>query len=234
MSHTSIRRRAVVAALFATALLAAVFTMGTFSAESAHAGTIGVCNIGDFKIPGGGLDTTSYLACVGAAALSPGADCPSGDVIIAGTVDSTSGPAGSGPTMTATGFADGSDVEITLCGSGAVASASAGCPSGSSVARSLGTFSADGSGNLNAAVVIPAGTPPGPYTLAATGFRANDLSQVAYAAIEVTCTTTTGTLPTTGSDSGRMIAIGAALIVLGGAAIFGSTRTRRTVPVETD
>jgi LPXTG-motif cell wall-anchored protein len=38
---------------------------------------------------------------------------------------------------------------------------------------------------------------------------------------------TTGTLPVTGSDSGRLIGIGAGLIVLGGAAVYGSLRSRR-------
>lgn len=39
--------------------------------------------------------------------------------------------------------------------------------------------------------------------------------------------TTTGYLPTTGSSSGRFVGIGAALIVLGGAALYGATRSKR-------
>lgn len=37
-----------------------------------------------------------------------------------------------------------------------------------------------------------------------------------------------GTLPQTGSDSGRLMGIGVALLVLGGAALYGSSRARRS------
>lgn len=40
-------------------------------------------------------------------------------------------------------------------------------------------------------------------------------------------TTAAGALPTTGSSSGRFVGVGAALIVLGGAALYGATRNRR-------
>lgn len=40
-------------------------------------------------------------------------------------------------------------------------------------------------------------------------------------------TTASGSLPTTGSSSGRYVGVGAALIVLGGAALYGATRNRR-------
>lgn len=48
--------------------------------------------------------------------------------------------------------------------------------------------------------------------------------------IPVSSTTTTGSLPTTGSNSGRYVGVGAALIVLGGAALYGATRSRRETP----
>jgi LPXTG-motif cell wall-anchored protein len=38
--------------------------------------------------------------------------------------------------------------------------------------------------------------------------------------------TGSGSLPRTGSDTGRLFAIGVALLVLGGAAVYGSTRAR--------
>lgn len=43
----------------------------------------------------------------------------------------------------------------------------------------------------------------------------------------VSSTSTSGALPTTGSSSGRFVAVGAALIVLGGAAIYGAAQSRR-------
>lgn len=45
--------------------------------------------------------------------------------------------------------------------------------------------------------------------------------------VPVSSSTTSGSLPTTGSNSGRFVGIGAALIVLGGAALYGATRNRR-------
>lgn len=44
----------------------------------------------------------------------------------------------------------------------------------------------------------------------------------------VSSSTTSGSLPTTGSSSGRFVGAGAALIVLGGAALYGATRNRKT------
>jgi len=52
-------------------------------------------------------------------------------------------------------------------------------------------------------------------------------SGVASRVVPVSSTTTTGSLPTTGSNSGRFVGVGAALIVLGGAALYGATRNRR-------
>jgi hypothetical protein len=43
-----------------------------------------------------------------------------------------------------------------------------------------------------------------------------------------------GTLPVTGSDLGKWVAIAVALMALGGAAVYGSTRARRPAVVKTD
>jgi hypothetical protein len=42
------------------------------------------------------------------------------------------------------------------------------------------------------------------------------------------------TLPVTGFDLGKWVAIGVALMALGGAAVYGSTRARRPAVVKTD
>ena len=78
---------------------------------------------------------------------------------------------------------------------------------------------------------IPPGTSLGAHTLAAMGTAPSGRTRVAYAAINVvsagTNTTTTGALPRTGSDNGRLVAVGGALILLGGAALAGSIKSRR-------
>src|SRR5437764_10944529 len=79
VSQTSMRHRAIVIALFVTALVGAMVTMGTFGFSSAHAQSSSSCDISKFKNPDGSLDTTGYLACVQAASVSapkPAQECP--------------------------------------------------------------------------------------------------------------------------------------------------------------
>jgi LPXTG-motif cell wall-anchored protein len=215
------RHRAIVIALFVTALLGAVFALSTVGASAANAQTSS-CDISQFKNPDGTLDTTGYLACVqfeSITAAKPASDCPTAELQLAAQADPATLSPGQSTNFTAVGFAPNSDVTIFIC----------------STPVNLGTFQADSTGRVAVTVTIPAGTTLGAHTLAAVGTRANGLSQVAYAAIQVVSPApTTGTLPTTGSDSGKLIAMGAALVVLGGAAIFGSTRARRPATVETD
>jgi hypothetical protein len=55
--------------------------------------------------------------------------------------------------------------------------------------------------------------------------------------VSVTAPAGTGggsSLPVTGFDLGKWVAIGVALMALGGAAVYGSTRSRRPAVVETD
>ncbi len=218
------RYRAILIALFVTAIIGAVFTMGIVGASSAHAQSSS-CDISKFKNPDGSLDTTGYLACVSQAsaqAPKPAADCPTADLQLMAAVDPPEAVPGQTVTFTATGFAPGSDVETFIC----------------STPISLGTFTADSSGAVSQSLTIPAGTVLGAHTIAAVGKRANGLDQVAYAAVTVVSTSSgsssSGTLPTTGSDNGKLVAMGAALMVLGAAAVFGSTRARRPATVETD
>jgi len=219
VSQTSTRHRAIVIALFVTALVGAVIALSAVGASPASAQSS--CDISQFKNPDGTLDTTGYLACVQQAsvqAAKPATDCPTATLQLAASADPATLSPGQSTNFTAVGFAPNSDVSIFIC----------------STPVNLGTFQADSTGRVAVTVTIPAGTTLGAHTLAAVGNRSNGLSQVAYAAIQVVSPTTTGTLPTTGSDNGKLIAMGAALVVLGGAAVFGSTRARRPAMVETD
>ena len=220
--NSSIRQRAMFVALFVVALFGAMAAMGIVGMGSAHAQT--TCDISNFKNPDGTLDTTGYLACVaqaGGTTPKPASDCPTADIQIMASADPSTLQIGQTTKFSASGFAPDSDVSVYVC----------------STPVNLGTFKADAAGNVNANVTIPAGTVLGQHTLAAVGKRANGLDQVAYAAIVVVSSTTTGTsgsLPVTGSDSGRMVALGAALVLLGGAAVFGSMRARRPATSDLD
>jgi LPXTG-motif cell wall-anchored protein len=204
------------AAVFVTTMLAAVITLGTFGAHAAHA-QAKTCDISNFKNPDGSIDTTGYLVCFKQASGStphPSADCPTATIEIAATADPATVAPGGTTNFAAVSFAPGSTAQMAIC----------------STPVSLGTFTVDSSGHINTVVTVPAGTTLGAHTIAAVGTRTNGLTQVAYAAVDVEepATTSTGTLPTTGSDSGKLLATGATLVLLGAAAVFGSTRARRS------
>jgi len=207
-----------------TTLIGVLVTMGSFGVGAAHAD--GTCDISDFKNPDATLDTTGYLACVQAASVSapkPAEECPTADLQLMAVAEPSELSPGQQTQFDAVGFAPGSEVEIVLC----------------STPVSLGTFTAGADGRVSESLTVPAGTVLGAHTIAAVGKRANGLDQVAYAAITVvnpsTVTQTqSGSLPVTGGDNGRTIAIGAALVVLGGAAVFGSAKARKPAMVEID
>lgn len=225
MSQTTAKHRATKSALFVTALIGVLVTMGSFGVGAAHAD--GTCDISDFKNPDATLDTTGYLACVQAASVSapkPAEECPTADLQLMAVAEPSELSPGLSTQFDAVGFAPGSEVGIVLC----------------STPVSLGTFTAGADGRVSESLTIPAGTVLGAHTIAAVGKRANGLDQVAYAAITVVNPSTTaavsqsGSLPVTGGDNGRTIAIGAALVVLGGAAVFGSAKARKPALVEID
>ena len=178
------------------------------------------CDISNFT-EGTQVNTAGYLICLGALAQppNPAADCPAADFRVDGVADPYQIAPGGTTTFSGYGFAPNGQVEIFIC----------------STPISIGNFTADSLGNIVQAVTIPVGTSLGAHTLAAVGPNPAGRTQVAYAAINVvststpaTTTTTAGTLPTTGSDTGRLLAVGGALILLGGAALFGLLRSRRS------
>lgn len=203
----------------AAALVALVASAGlAFGATSAGAQT-SICDIQDFT-SGGVVNTTGYLICVtaeGATSKASPADCPQADEFANAVVDPYQLNPGGKTTFSGYNFAPNSTVEIFV----------------NKPTASLGTFTADGLGNVVVQLTVPSGTSLGGHTLGATGRKADGRSLVACAYINVvggtTTPTVTGALPRTGSDTGRMAAVGGALILLGGAAVIGSVKTRRTV-----
>lgn len=201
-------------------MVALVATAGlSFGAPGAGAQTA-TCDIADFT-NGSVVNTTGYLICVtaeGATSKASPADCPQADNFANAVVDPYQLNPGGKTTFSAYNFAPNGTVEIFV----------------NKPTVSLGTYTADGLGNVVVQLTVPSGTSLGGHTLGATGLKADGRSLVACAFINVvggstTPTVTTGALPRTGSDTGRMAAVGGALILLGGAAVIGSVKTRRTV-----
>jgi len=149
---------------------------------------------------------------------SPAADCPTAERRIDVYADPYFVPQGGSTKVFGYGFAPGASLQAFLC----------------STPVPLGTVVADSAGNVEATLGIPAGTPLGVHTIAVVGAAAAGGSQVAYAAIEVTAAgavaggAITGNLPTTGSDPGMYVGIGAGLVLLGSAAVFGARRRQQS------
>ncbi len=176
-------------------------------------------------------DTNLYVACVGGPSLT----------VTPGTI-----PPGGTITVDLAGWHPGSNVTITI-----------GC-NGSPVALGSIAIGPDtkGSGNFT----VPADCPLGPQVVTGTGpdMLDNVTSREGPVVIAANATTTTtvsgggggggsgsggsgsgssgsggsGSLPSTGSNTGRLVTIGAALVVIGASALYGSARSRRSAKVE--
>ena len=137
-------------------------------------------------------------------------------------------------TVEATGFLPNSTADVSLEANGN--SIALGQLSIAATSKGTATFSVPASFPLGPATALTSGTnmvgkpvsPPqaSPVTVAACG--APTTASTSYTPTSYSGTTTSGSLPRTGSDSGRLIGIGAGLIVLGGAAVYGSLRSRRS------
>lgn len=93
----------------------------------------------------------------------------------------------------------------------------------------IGTTTADSVGNFAVDVTIPSNTEPGAHELWAVGVdpAGNPLTDV-LAITVVAQTSPTDTLPVTGFGLGKYLGLGLALVALGGAAVWGSRRERRS------
>lgn len=138
-------------------------------------------------------------------------------------------------TVTATGFLPNSTADVTLEANGT--SIALGQVSIGATASGTATFSVPSSFPLGPATATTAGTDmlgkaftqPSPVTVSECGGTTTTTSGTPTTTSQIISgTTTSGSLPRTGSDSGRLIGIGAGLIVLGGAAVYGSLRSRRS------
>lgn len=128
------------------------------------------------------------------------------------SVSPTTVPPGGSVTFKGGGFKGDSKVQIQLV-----------CGSANPVV--VGTTTANSEGNVTVTVVIPANTPPGSCQIEAVGVDPNGNPLTVVLGITVT-STTSGTLPRTGSNTGEYLGLAIALIALGSAAVWGARRER--------
>lgn len=173
-------------------------------------------------------DLNLYLACSGGPTLTvtPGTSSPGGNI-----------------TVEVSGWLPGSTVAITIS-----------C-NGSPVALGNITIGSNSQGTGN--FTVPVDCPLGPQVATGTGPNMLNVITSREGPIVLVSSTTTlpggggsgsggsgnnsgggsgsggsgsgsGALPNTGSNTGRMVTLGSALIVIGGAALYGSLRSRST------
>ncbi|MCX7620794.1 MAG: hypothetical protein N2037_08145 [Acidimicrobiales bacterium] len=156
-------------------------------------------------------DLNLYLACIGGAQIG---------------VSSTPVPCPGGPlTVTITGWKPDSTVSVTLTSGSATFN---GPPI---------TVGSDSTGTVT--FNIPANFPAGPATLTVSGTALGETRITRDIPVEINATCEGGggssvptgdqgggNLPRTGSDTGRLVGLGAALIVIGAAAVYGALRSK--------
>ncbi len=193
---TSTARRSIVGAFAALAT-----ALGLLLFAAPVAGAAPDCNISRFTNPDGSTDLTGYLQCSGPS-LSQTTVAP-GDTI----------------TFSGGGFKGGSEITITVY----------------STPQVLGTTVADASGNFSVQVTLPSNLDPGAHRLEASGVDPSgspltvslDFTVVsAGQTSEAGAVTPSGSLPYTGSDVGRIVGVGLAAVVVGGAAVWGARRAK--------
>jgi len=142
-----------------------------------------------------------------------------GDLVVESTVLEP----GSSMEVSGAGFCGGAPVDLTLK------------PRDGGTGQALATFTADDQGQFSGAVTIPQDTPPGEYTLEASGASppCPDGVQVLSAGITVrSAAAAAGTARTAGGAALTGIEalpwlIAAGLLILGGAAVVAIVRKRR-------
>jgi len=180
--------------------LAAVFGVGMFGGTAGAGTTQGTC--GSYL-----YDTDLYLMLLGGpqVTVTPGSLTP-----------------GSSATIQLSGWEPGSTVEVSVVDS-------------AGVTHTVGSVTIDGESIGQIVWVVPAAVAAGPATVQATGMGCLQVETTVQAALEIlgsntppTATSTTvGTLPVTGSSStGPLVGVGAALLVMGAAAVYGARRSR--------
>lgn len=183
--------------------VAAVFGLAAFGG-AASAGT-GQGNCGSYL-----YDTDLYLMLLGGPAI---------------TVDPASVAPGASITISLSGWEPGSTVEVAVVDS-------------AGVTHPVGPVTIDGESLGSIVWSVPANVATGPATVQATGIGCLEVQTTVEAAIDVlgdnvpttpvpTTPSTTGQLPVTGSSTtGPLVGVGAALLVVGAAAVYGARRNR--------
>lgn len=166
----------------------------------------------------------ALLTMFGAATTASAADCGYGGCPTTTTAGggATTTTAGSVPTVT---VVRGSTVDVSGHGCAAGATVVVTYDDGST----LGTFTADSNGDFVTTITIPSNSTLGEHLITAT---CGDLQQflkvnVLGESVSTSPGVSSGTLPRTGSsNTGPLVGIGAAALVLGAAFVYGSRRPR--------
>jgi LPXTG-motif cell wall-anchored protein len=170
------------------------------------------------------------------AAVLAGAFVALGLTAIGGTAASAQGCTGYGCTTTtqATSTTLPDDIPtITVVRGETVDISGQGCAPGSDVVvtwddgTELGTFTADENGDFTTTITIPSNATLGVHLVTATCGDVEQFINVNVLA-ETVDNVDDGTLPRTGSsNTGPLVGIGAAALVLGGAFLYGARRPRQ-------
>ena len=151
-----------------------------------------------------------FVGANAASAAGCGYSCPTTGGTVTFTIDDTTVVAGQTVGVSGTGCAAGADVTFTIGGT------------------EVGSTTADSDGNYSGSVTIP-NLDPGEYTINATcGSAVLGITITVGSGAGGTGSTTGGGLARTGSDLGPLAGLGAAAVVLGGAAVYGTRRRRQT------
>lgn len=195
--------------LIAAALITSVVVIGFGAASQGMASAEPKCDAELFILPDGGFDLAAYLQCQNPDTEDPTV-APGGEVVISGG-----------------GYAPFSQVVVVLC---IGECDDPGDPNPDDIV--LGTVITDQFGNFVWEGQLPAGIEEGDYGIEAEGIDSDGNPVVNTYEIEVVEPDDGGGgLPYTGSNTGRTVTIGAALVMLGAAAVTSTVRRRRSASV---
>jgi len=193
--------------LISATLVAFIALLGVSFGSQGVASAAAKCDASLFILPGGGFDLAAYQQCQNPETTTPEVT-PGGTVVIQGG-----------------GYAPFSEVVVVLC---VGTCDEPGDPNPDDVI--LGTVIADQFGNFIWEGTLPAGIAEGDYTVEAEGVDSEGNPVVlSYEIAVVQPENTDGNLPYTGSNTGRTATVGAALVMLGAAAVTSTVRRRRSV-----
>lgn len=195
--------------LISATLVAALVVLGVGVVSQGVASAEPECDASLFILPGGGFDLAAYLQCQNPDTTTPEVT-PGGEVVIQGG-----------------GYAPFSEVVVVLC---VGECDDPGDPNPDDII--LGTVMTDQFGNFVWEGQLPAGIEEGDYELEVEGLDPDGEPLVLTYEIEVVeADNGGGDLPYTGSNTGRTVTIGAALVMLGAAAVTSTVRRRRSATV---